>query len=79
MSLFANCRWKFLLDRLGSCLTLFVSTGHSTSSHEFASQFCLALLIREKHSKTTTKIDLRASVCRSRSIVRERPAVTATT
>ena len=47
-ALFANCRWQFLLDRLGSCLKLFVST-ESTSSHEFASQFGLAIFcIREK-------------------------------
>ena len=34
----ANCRSQFLLDRLGRCLKLFVST-ESTSCHEIASQF----------------------------------------
>ena len=46
----ANCRSQFLLDRLGRCLKLFVST-ESKSWHEFASQFCLAIVscIRGKH------------------------------
>ena len=43
----ANCRSQFLLDRLGRCLKLFVST-EST----FASQFGLDFFIREKHQKT---------------------------
>ena len=34
----ANCRSQFLLDRLGRCIKLFVST-ESTSCHRFASQF----------------------------------------
>ena len=34
----ANGRSQFLLDRLGRCLKLFVSTA-STSCHDFASQF----------------------------------------
>ena len=44
MSLFANCRSQFLLDRLGRCLKLFVSTV-IPSSHEFASQFGLVIII----------------------------------
>ena len=42
----ANCRSKFLLDRLGRCLKMFVST-ESISCHEFG----LAIFIREKHLK----------------------------
>ena len=41
-SLFANFRSQFLLNRLGRCLKLFVSTV-GPSSHEFASQFCLPI------------------------------------
>ena len=41
LSMLANCRSQFLLDRLGRCLKLFVSTD-STSCHECASQFGLA-------------------------------------
>ena len=44
--LLANCRSQFLLDRLGRCLKLFVST-ESTSCHEFASQFGLEFFISE--------------------------------
>ena len=40
LSVLANDRSQFLLDRLGRCLKLFVSTD-STSYHEFASQFGL--------------------------------------
>ena len=47
MSLFANYRWQFLLDRLGKCLKLFVST-EGTSSHEFAYQFDLAIFYTRK-------------------------------
>ena len=43
LSVIANCRSQFLLVRLGRCLYLFVSSD-STSCHEFASQFVLALL-----------------------------------
>ncbi len=47
----ANCRSQFLLDRLGRCLKLFVST-ESISCFEFASQFGLAgFFILEKHPK----------------------------
>ena len=48
MSQLANCRSQYLLDRLGSCLKLFVST-ESTSCHEFAYQFGLELFVCEKH------------------------------
>ena len=50
MSLFADCRSQFLLDRVGGCLKLFVST-ESTSSHEFASQFGLAFFYTWKTPK----------------------------
>ena len=62
MSLFANCNSQILLDRLGRCLKLFVSTD-STSYHEFASQFGLAFFICEKHPKTIVKTESLASVC----------------
>ena len=35
----------------------------STSCHEFASQVGLAFFIREKHPKTITKTESRASAC----------------
>ena len=44
--LYYNCRSQCLLDRLRRCTKLFVSTD-STSSHEFASEFGLAIFIRE--------------------------------
>ena len=47
LSQLANCRLQFLLDRLGRCLKLFVSTD-STSCHEFASQFSLAIFLYMK-------------------------------
>ena len=50
----ANCRSQFLLDRLGRCLKLFVSTD-SISCHEFASQFGLAIFYKRKTSKTSGK------------------------
>ena len=50
LSVLANCRSQFLLDRLGRCLKLFVSTD-STSCHEFASQFGLEFFLSEKHPK----------------------------
>ncbi len=40
LSQLANCSSQFLLDRLGRCLKLFVST-ESTCCHEFAFQFGL--------------------------------------
>ena len=49
LSVLANCRSQFLLDRLGRCLKLFVSTD-STSCHEFASQFNLAIFVYAKKS-----------------------------
>ncbi len=50
LSQLTNCRSQLLLDRLGRCLKLFVST-ESTSCHEFTSQFGLEFFICEKHSK----------------------------
>ena len=47
LSQLANCRVQFLLDRLGRCLKLFVST-ESTSSHEFESQFGLEIVLYAK-------------------------------
>ena len=52
--MFANCRSQFLLDRLGRCLKLFVSTD-SISSQGFASQFRLALFYTRKTPKTAPK------------------------
>ena len=52
LSMFANCWSQFLLDRLGRCLKLSVSTD-STSCHEFASQFGLAFV----YTRNTTKYD----------------------
>ena len=51
LSQLVNCRSQFLLDRLGRCLKLFVST-ESTSCHEFASQFGLDILYMQKTPKT---------------------------
>ena len=48
LSVFANCRSQFLLDRLGRCILLFVSSD-STSCHEFASQFGLAFFVYAKN------------------------------
>ena len=49
-SMFANCRSQFLLDRIGKCLKLFVSTD-STFNHEFASLSGLDFFIRQKLPK----------------------------
>ena len=54
LSTFENCRSQFLLDHLGRCFKLFVST-HSTSCHEFASQFGLAIFYTRKTPKTSKK------------------------
>ena len=62
LSLFANGRSKFLLDRLSRFLKLFGSTvGHF--SQECASQFGLDnFLLSEKHPKTIAEPSRRASV-----------------
>ena len=53
----------FLLDRLGRCLKLFVST-KIPSSRELASQCGLEFFFkREKHQKTIAKTESSASVC----------------
>ena len=44
LSLFANWRSQFLLDRVERCIKLLAST-ESTSCHEFASQFGLAIFL----------------------------------
>ena len=54
----ANCRLQFLLDRLGKCFQLFISSD-SISCHEFASQFGLAFLYTRKTSKTIANIPRR--------------------
>ena len=48
LATFPDCRSQFLLDRLGRCLKLIVSSG-STSCHEFASQFGLAFFLYAKN------------------------------
>ena len=50
LSVLANGRSQFLLDRLGRCLKLSVST-ESTSSHKFVSQFGLAFFYTRKTPK----------------------------
>ena len=50
LSTFANCRSQFLLDRLGRCLELIVSS-RGTSCHEFASQFGLEFFYTRKNPK----------------------------
>ena len=53
LSMFANCRSQFLLDRLGKCLKLFVST----DTPEFALQLGLAIfLYMRKTPKTSGKV-----------------------
>ena len=54
MSLFANCRSQFLLDRLERWLKLFVSTA-SGSTHEYASQFDLAIILYAKNTKKNVR------------------------
>ena len=70
MSLFTNGRSQFLLDRLGRYLKLFVST-ESTSSHEFASQFGLAILL----CKNTQKLAETVSPARVFIWMNQRPAI----
>ena len=47
----ANCWSQFLLDRLGRCIKLFVST-ESTSSNDFASQFGLEMFYTQTTQTT---------------------------
>ena len=54
MSVCRCSQTAFLLDRLGRCLKLFVSTD-STCCHEFASQFGLAIFYTQKTPKTSEK------------------------
>ena len=71
-TLLASCRSQFLLDRLGKCLKLFVSTV-GTSCHKFASQYGLEMFLYAKLGpKTTPNTGCCAAarqriVCRSRS------------
>ena len=52
-TLLASCRSQFLLDRLGKCLKLFVSTV-GTSCHKFASQYGLDMFLYAKFGPKTT-------------------------
>ena len=76
-TLLASCRSQFLLDRLGKCLKLFVSTV-GTSCHKFASQYGLEIFLYDKLGpKTTPNTGCCAAarqriVCRSRSTDRQR-------
>ena len=76
LSLLANCRSQLLLDCLGRCLKLFVSTD-STSSHEFASQFGPAIFYTRKTHKSyredrvPRKCLLNASIDRQRQHERQ--------
>ena len=58
LSVLVNCRSQFLLDHLGRCFKLFISTD-SISSHEFASQFGVAFCF---YSKTTQKLSRRPTL-----------------
>ena len=83
-TLLASCRSQLLLDRLGKCLKLFVSTV-GTSCHKFASQYCLEMFLYAKLGHTTTpNIGCCAAarqriVCRSRSTDRQRQRALAAT
>ena len=57
----SSCRSHFLVDRLGRCLKVSVSTD-STSCHEFASQFGLDIRVREKHQQLS-RIPRRIRYC----------------
>ena len=50
LSHLANCRSQFLLDRLGRCIKLFVST-ESTSCREFTCQFGLSIFLYAKSTQ----------------------------
>ena len=52
LSTFENSRSQFLLDRLGRCLKLIVSS-RGTSCHEFASRFGLELFYTRKNPNQT--------------------------
>ncbi len=62
---------QFLLDRLGRCLKLFVSS-ESTSCHKFASQFGLTIFYTRKTSKTIANT---ASHTRLLIRMKHRPAI----
>ena len=55
LSMFANCRSQFLLDRFGRCLFT-VRIVDSTSFHEFASQFGLAIFLYAKNIQNQGEI-----------------------
>ena len=75
LSLFANCRSQFLLDRLGRYLKLFVSTV-IPSSHELASQFGPSTFVLAKNTQNYRK-NCECSVDRTSETARTQTAVTA--
>ena len=58
LSQLANCRLQFLLNRLGRCIKLFVST-ERTSSHEFTSRFGLYIFLNAKNTQKLWRIPSR--------------------
>ena len=65
LSMLANSRSQVLLDRLGRCIKLFVST-KNTSCHEFAYQFGLEIFYTRKTTKTiaNTESPARLFICK---------------
>ena len=61
MSLFANCRSQFLLDRLGRCIKLILSS-ESISCYEIASQFGLEFVLYAKETSHLSLIQSRPHV-----------------
>ena len=72
LSLFANCRSQFLLDRLGRCLKLIVSS-ESISCHEFASQFGLEFVLYAKKNKTYGIVNTESPACCLFQWITDRP------
>ena len=60
LSQLSNCRSQSLLDHLGRCLKLFLSTD-STSPHEFASPFGKEFFHKRKAPKNIAQTESRAS------------------
>ena len=71
LSMLVNCSSPLLLDRLGTCLKLFVSS-ESTSCYEFASQFGLAIVL---YAKNTQNIGETGSTARVLIWMKQRPAI----
>ena len=70
MSLFANCRSQFLLDRRGRCIKLIVSS-ESISCHEFASQFGLEFVLYAKNPKPI--VNTESTACCLFQCITDRP------